>query len=54
MTRIENVIKEIDGMKALVCATVTNSECGDYPLYSSVHGCRFDYVKDELEYIHRK
>ena len=56
MTRIENVVKEIKDMKDIVCEneTCADNECGGCPLYSSVHGCRFDYVNDELEYIYRK
>lgn len=61
MTRLENIIKEVDTMKEIACdavyeGTTTTHEyqCGRCPLYSSVHGCRFDYVLDELEYIRRK
>ena len=48
-------------MKEITCdavyemSTTTHEyQCGRCPLYSSVHGCRFDYVRDELEYIYRK
>ena len=53
---LENVTKEIDNMRDIVCKAVdkTGGLCNDCPLCSSEHGCRFDYINRRLKYIRRK
>lgn len=60
-TRAKNVIKEINNIRNIACGVTFENEngninmgCENCPFYSSVHGCRFDYVNNELEYIYRK
>ena len=55
-TMLENVTKEIDNMRDIVCEDVdkTGGLCNDCPLCSSEHGCRFDYINRRLKYIRRK
>lgn len=55
-TMLENVTKEIDNMRDIVCEAVdkTGGLCNDCPLCSSEHGCRFDYINRRLKYIRRK
>ena len=56
VTMLENVTKEIDNMRDIVCEDVdkTGGLCNDCPLCSSEHGCRFDYINRRLKYIRRK
>ena len=55
-TRLEDIIKEIENMRDIVCEEVdkTGGLCNDCPLCSSEHGCRFDYINRRLKYIRRK
>lgn len=50
--RLEDVIKEIENMRDIVCKEVdkTGGLCNDCPLCSSKHGCGFDYINRRLEY----
>ena len=54
--RLEDIIKEIENMRDIVCEEVdkTGGLCNDCPLCSSEHGCRFDYINRRLKYIRRK
>lgn len=56
VTTLEDVIKEIENMRDIVCKDVdkTGGLCNDCLLCSSEHGCRFDYINRRLEYIRRK
>lgn len=56
-TMMKNVIKEINNIRNIACENESwnmGMRCENCPFYSSVHGCRFDYINDELECIYRK
>ena len=43
-----------DACDAVYETAHTNKECDSCPFYSSVHGCRFNYILGELEHLKKE